>query len=340
MTQPSASPPPKTARRPTAQQPGRRKRLAQGWWAANRWLVARRLAQVLILALFLSGPLAGLWIIKGTLAASLTLGILPLNDPMIALQSLLAHHRLSGSVLVGAAVITLFYGLVGGRVFCAWVCPVNVVSDAAAGLRSRWRLQGGTSLDRRSRYGLLLGVMVASATTGTVAWEFLNPVSLLFRGLVFGSILSGGASLMVAGALFLVELAVIPRGWCSALCPVGAFYGLLGRFSLLRVSAAGRDRCDSCMECFAVCPERPVLSPALRPAPPTKDGDSPATPLILSGDCTNCGRCVDVCSENIFRFTHRFDHRFDHAASDQAPSLNSTAPNSTAPNSTDREKTL
>ena len=33
--------------------------------------------------------------------------------------------------------------------------------------------------------------------------------------------------------------------------------------------------------------------------------------MILSGDCTACGRCVDVCPERVFRFTHRFDRRLD-----------------------------
>jgi ferredoxin-type protein NapG len=37
----------------------------------------------------------------------------------------------------GCAIVVVFYALVGGRVFCSWVCPVNVVTDAAAWLRRR-----------------------------------------------------------------------------------------------------------------------------------------------------------------------------------------------------------
>ena len=36
----------------------------------------RRLSQLSILALFLVGPLAGVWVVKGNLASSLTLDVL------------------------------------------------------------------------------------------------------------------------------------------------------------------------------------------------------------------------------------------------------------------------
>ncbi|MBX3680886.1 MAG: 4Fe-4S binding protein, partial [Rhodocyclaceae bacterium] len=30
-------------------------------------------------------------------------------------------------------------------------------------------------------------------------------------------------------------------------------------------------------------------------------------PVILDKDCTSCGRCIDVCSKDVFRLTTRFD---------------------------------
>ena len=59
---------------------------------------------------------------------------------------------------------------------------------------------------------------------------------------------------------------------------------------------------------------------------PTRGGREPGTtclaegPVILPGDCTNCGRCIDVCAMDVFRFTHRFDHHTgDLADPDTAP---------------------
>jgi ferredoxin-type protein NapH len=31
-----------------------------------------------------------------------------------------------------------------------------------------------------------------------------------------------------------------------------------------------------------------------------------APPVILEANCTNCGRCIDVCSKEVFRFGARF----------------------------------
>ena len=108
----------------------------RGAWQRNRWLLLRRASQFGFLALFLAGPWFGLWIVKGTLASSLTLEVLPLTDPFVLLQSLAAGLLPASTALIGAAIVVAAYVIVGGRTYCAWVCPVNPVTDAAAWLRS------------------------------------------------------------------------------------------------------------------------------------------------------------------------------------------------------------
>ncbi len=278
-----------------------------GIWLAYKWLLARRAAQLFFLALFLTGPLFGLWIAKGTLASSLTLDILPLTDPMFALQALLAHHSLEGRALLGAGIVLVAYVLIGGRTYCSWVCPVNLVTDAAAWLRVRLGLPEGVALNRSSRLWILGAVLVVSSVMGTAAWEFVNPITILHRGLVFGALYGAGLAWAVVAAIFLFDLAVSSRGWCGRLCPVGAFYGLLGSKSLLRVRASRRKACDDCLDCYKACPEPHVISPAL------KGAARGLGPLILSGDCTNCGRCIDVCPERVFEFAPRWANREDDA---------------------------
>lgn len=268
------------------------------WLVRQRWLLLRRASQLAILALFVAGPWLGVWVLKGNLSASLILDTVPLTDPLLALQSMLAGHWPYVTALTGAAIVLVFYLLVGGRVFCSWVCPVNLVADAAAWLRRRLGIKTGRAPDTDTRLWLLAGVLVAAAVSGTLVWEWVNPVSLLHRALIFGL---WGSLLPIAG-IFLYDLLIANHGWCGHVCPVGAFYGLLGRLALIRVSAARRDACDDCMDCFVVCPEPQVIRPALKRA-----GQS--HPLILAGDCTNCGRCIDVCDRQVFKMTHRFDHR-------------------------------
>ncbi len=264
----------------------------KGRLRANKWLLLRRLSQFGILTLFLLGPLAGIWIVKGNLNYSYTLNFLPLTDPYVAFQAAMTGHFPEKLGLIGLAIVVVFYLLVGGRAYCSWVCPVNLVTDAAGWLRDRLGIKGSVHLSRNTRYWILAMTLAGSAATGVVLWELINPVSMLHRGLIFGL----GAAWTVVVAVFLFDLFVMSRGWCGRLCPVGAFYSLLGRWSPVRVAARERAACNDCMDCFEVCPEPQVIRPAL------KGEEKGVGPVILAPNCTNCGRCIDVCSKDVFSF--------------------------------------
>ncbi|XOF33891.1 MAG: quinol dehydrogenase ferredoxin subunit NapH [Candidatus Electrothrix sp. YB6] len=266
----------------------------KGWLKANKWLVLRRISQLGILGLFLLGPLAGIWIVQGTLSASTVFGVLPLTDPLILLQSLAAGHAVTATAVVGALLVAVLYAVIGGRVFCSWVCPVNVFTDAAAWLHRRLGLKRNVNLGRSTRYWLLALLLIIAAATGSIVWELVNPVTMLQRGLLFGM----GAGWLLIAAVFALDAFVQQRGWCGHLCPVGAGYSLLGFFSLLRVKAVQREHCTDCMDCFAVCPEPQVIRPALK-------GDEQSSSVILSNNCLNCGRCIDICPHNVFCFSGR-----------------------------------
>lgn len=273
----------------TAARVGAEALAAKGWWLTQRFLLLRRATQLTVLALFLVGPWFGWWIVKGNLASSLSFGVLPLTDPYVFLQSLLAGHAPLRTAVIGAVIVALFYLLVGGRAYCSWVCPINPVTDLAAWLRQRLGLRGGMRPSRQARFAALATTAIAAVATGSIAWELVNPVSMLQRGLIFGL----GAGWAVVLAVFCFDLFVAQRGWCGHLCPVGAFYSLLGRFSPLRVSATRRAACNDCADCYAVCPEPTVIKPALKGS---------GSPVIASSQCTNCGRCIDLCSKDVFTF--------------------------------------
>lgn len=271
---------------------------AKGWWGTHRWLLLRRLSQLTVMALFMTGPWLGIWLVKGNLNHSRTLDVLPMTDPLVLLQSFAAGHSGERDALLGLAVVLALYLMIGGRSYCSWVCPVNVVTDAAAWLRRRIGIKGSAHISRSARYWILGMTLVLAAITGTIAWELINPVSMLHRGLIFGI----GAGWMVILAVFLFDLFVMSRGWCGHLCPVGACYSLIGRWSLLRVSASRRDSCNNCMDCFAVCPEPQVLRLPLKGAP------RGVGPVVMSPNCTNCGRCIDICSKDVFSLGSRFNN--------------------------------
>lgn len=272
----------------------------KGWWLAHRFLILRRLTQLSILGLFMLGPLAGIWIVKGNLSSSLTLDVLPLTDPFLLAQVIATRHWPEASALIGAGIVIAFYALVGGRVFCSWVCPINMVTDSAIWLRRRFNIATGRAPKRELRLWLMGAVLAASAITGITVWESVNPVGMMHRALIFGGVAAWGA----VAAVFLFDLLVAPRGWCGHVCPMGAAYRLIGSKSVLRISAQHSSRCNDCADCFAVCPEPHIIPVPLK-------GKGGSTPLILTSECTNCARCLDVCGQNVFTFTHRFDSRRD-----------------------------
>jgi len=271
---------------------------AKGWVRSHKWLMLRRLSQISMLGLFLLGPLTGVWIIKGNLSSSLLLDTVPMTEPIMFLQMLAAGLWPAVEALIGVAVVVGFYFLVGGRVYCSWVCPVNIITDAAHWLRERLGIRGGARFSRNLRYWMLAMVLVLSAITGSMAYEMFNPVSILHRGIIF----SVGLAWSVVIAIFLFDFLVAKRGWCSHLCPMGGLYSLVGKYSPLRVRADKRTGCNDCMDCFAVCPEPQVIKPAL------KGADKGIGPVIVASECTNCGRCIDVCSEDVFSFGSRFNN--------------------------------
>jgi len=271
----------------------------KGWWKAWQWLVLRRVTQLGILAAFLAGPWLGIWIVKGNLASSLTLGVLPLSDPYLIVQSMFAGHLPELTAISGAIIVLVFYTLIGGRSYCAWVCPVNIITDTAECLRRKLGIKSAASISRNARYWLLAASLLLASITGTMAWELVNPATLIARSLVFGV----GFSLFMIAFIFVLDTLVSRRAWCGHLCPMGAFYSLLGYYSIVRVSAYNRSQCDDCMECFAVCPEPQVIKPALK-------GEAKGNgPVIVSANCTNCGRCIDICSKDVFKFDSRFNNK-------------------------------
>jgi len=257
-----------------------------GWWKAHRFLLLRRFTQLAIIGLFIAGPVIGVF--KGNLSSSTLFDVVPFTDPLLLLQTIAAGHLPEFTAILGALIVVATYALIAPRAFCAWVCPLNIVTDAAAWLRRKFNLKASYTWSKQLRYWLIPVLLIGSAVSGTVLWVWIDPVSALHRGLIFGF----GASWVLVLLVFLLDLLLVEHGWCGHLCPLGATYGIIGRKSFIRVTATQRDACTKCMDCFNICPEPQVLRE------PLKQGDI----RIMDQDCISCGRCIDVCSEKVFEF--------------------------------------
>lgn len=255
----------------------------------NRYLILRRLSQGGIMALFVCANLLGWTVLAGNLSNSRVLNMVPLADPFAVLQVFASRHIVSTEALTGAAVIMLFFGLLAGRAFCSWVCPINMVTDLAGWLRKK----AGRELDltapavsRNARYWIMGLTLIVSLSTGIAAFEWISPISMLHRGLVFGM----GMGWTLVLAVFLFDLFLLKQGFCGHLCPLGGFYSITTRFRLLRVSHQ-QEQCTACMKCLEICPERQVLPMV-----------GTLSSAVSSGECTNCGRCIEVCRDGAMKF--------------------------------------
>ena len=260
-------------------------------WNNYRYLILRRLTQIGLLVLYFGGNAWGWTILMGNLSSSVFLDFVPMSDPYAALQMLAAGAVLATDLLIGVGVVTTFYLLIGGRAFCSWVCPINVITDAANFLRRKLeidRVQGTKQpASRNVRYWVLALSLIISFIMGVTAFEFISPISMVHRGIAFGLGFGWAAMLII----FLFDLFVLKNGWCGHVCPLGGFYSILGKFSLIRVHHL-EENCTLCMKCKVVCPEPQVLHMIGKESLP-----------VISGECTNCARCVEACDDDALEFS-------------------------------------
>ena len=255
-----------------------------------RYLIARRTVQLSLIILFAGANYFGWKIIMGNYSSALMFQKFYLADPHAVIQTLFSGFLISGDLLIGALLVFFFYALIGGRAFCSWVCPMNLITDLADWLRNKLQLENKEfkfSLSRKVRYWILGLGLLLSFLLGMAAFEVVNPISMLYRGLIFGFGFGWAAVLLV----FLFDLFLLKNGWCGYLCPLGGFYSLVGKFALLKVDHSV-EKCTKCMKCIEICPETQVLAIIGK-----------SSGQILSGECTNCGRCIEVCADDSLRFS-------------------------------------
>lgn len=294
------------------------------WIRKNRYLLLRRFSQVTILALFFlancsfvsinnqkhlvfQGDIARFEshernlaiantkeellpfkILEGNLSSSKILGVLPMSDPLAFLQIFLAGGALSMDLLLGVLVVVVIYGIFLGRGYCAFVCPINVLTDLSNYLRAMLRIEKFKfSVSRNLRFAVLFLSLLLSLVFGVLAWEMISPISMLHRGIVFGM----GVGFFGILVVFLFDLFVLKNGFCGHLCPLGATFGLIGARSVLKV-AHNAQNCTQCMHCVRICPEPQVLSMIGKRSEPVKDMA-----------CIKCGRCIEVCNDDALRFS-------------------------------------
>jgi ferredoxin-type protein NapH len=265
-------------------------------YRAKRWILVLTIHLLFFLSFHID-----IQMLEGTLNGSRFLGF-HLIDVFTTLELFLTQHHLHINIIIGVTTIIAFYLIIGGRSYCAWVCPYGILSE----IGEKWhntlvakKIIKNRKFDHRVKYIFWAGFLAMSAFSGYLVFETFSVVGIMSRFIAYGWSLA----LVWVLVIFAIEVFFSRRAWCSYICPIGTTYGMIGKISAMRIE--WNDNCDSCMVCHDVCFEPQVLEITKAKYKKQIDEKGIKTAYITGADCTLCGRCVDVCHEDALKFSSR-----------------------------------
>ena len=197
-------------------------------------------------------------------------------------------------------VLTLFGGIFG-RGTCGWACPIGSLQDLV-GLKVKYKKS--EKLDkikfRWFKYVVLILLIVLSYIFMDKVFCDICPVGGLTATIPTFLLMPTLTPVepffmikMILTVLFLILIILISREWCKYFCPLGAYFSIFNKISLLTIKYNG-NKCLSCA--VPLCKESCPMN-----IDPTKDIDSV--------ECIRCGRCVEACPANALKFTIRLSKK-------------------------------
>lgn len=261
------------------------------------WTWAHRVVQAIFLLALVWGASDSLfWYIRGSTGATRVLDWFSLADPLAALEMTLARKTIEPNLWIAAGLILILYVLLG-RAYCAWACPLGLILDLNNSLRSwvgkklrRRRIKlPEVALSKNIKYWVLAVTLLLSLITSLPVFLLISPINILARALIYGG---------TAAAWFVVIILVLewiaPRVWCKSICPLGAFYSLVGRFGVFRVTIdqEKEKQGKQCKLCAYNCPMGIDI---------VGEQVNRGYASIIDGECTRCGVCTDVCVRGSLR---------------------------------------
>ena len=212
-----------------------------------------------------------------------------LGCPVGMLGRSLAFNEVPWLVLL----MVLGAGVLAGRLFCGWVCPMGFLQDLLHKIPSRkYQLP---------RWAAYIKYAVLAVTVVGVAW-FVGSESPFFycnfcptSGLqvvlpiaIADHDWSGVADRTVKMALVaavLISGVLVSRSFCKVMCPVGAWVALTNRLTPFRVNVDG-GACVGCRKCDKSCPmDVPVM----------RHREDSAAPVNRDLECIECLNCQASC---------------------------------------------
>ncbi len=265
-------------------------------YRSKRWILIVGIHLFFFLSFYID-----LQLLEGSLSASRFLGF-HMIDPFISLQMFVSTYKLPINMIIGLTTIAIVYLLVGGRSYCAWVCPYGLLSEIGEKLHNSLvhkHIIKSRTFDHRVRHIFWFIFLSLSFSSGYLVFETFNVVGILSRLLIYG----WSVAVIWVVVVFLMEVFFSRRAWCKYICPIGTTYSYIGKGSALKIQ--WNDNCDHCMVCHDVCFESQVLELTKARYDDERVKKGIKTQYVTGIDCTLCARCIDVCHEDALTFEFR-----------------------------------
>jgi cytochrome c oxidase accessory protein FixG len=180
-----------------------------------------------------------------------------------------------------------------GRVYCGYLCPQMIFSEASIQLQSKLQRTVNKHLRWQAKWRNLLSnslfYLIAGIASVVLAFVFIcyfvEPRDLLHRLLSFDVQTTGGFAGAVTTILILLDFLFLRQRFCTTVCPYGYLQGMLGDGHTLIVHYRDENReCIECKKCVRVC----HMGIDIRTSP-------------YQIECIHCGECIDACSDVLAR---------------------------------------
>ncbi|MCP3969166.1 MAG: NapH/MauN family ferredoxin-type protein [Rhodobacteraceae bacterium] len=262
---------------------------------SNKWKYARWISIIVINLMFVVSFSWDVQLVEGAMTASRFLGF-HMADPTGALQVMLAFKQVMLNLVIGTVTVILIWWFFGGRAFCSWACPYHLLAEWAEAIHLFLARRGWVRdqvFHRSLRVVLWFIFMGLALASGYTVFEYINPVGIVSRALIYGP------TLALLWVLFLLSIEVFfsRRFWCRYICPMGLTYGVIGTAAPVQIRY-DLSKCVHEGECREVCLVPHVLEV-------TKMGYASDTEEFIASDCTRCGLCVDACPQGALSYTIR-----------------------------------
>jgi polyferredoxin len=183
-------------------------------------------------------------------------------------------------------VSSVFYG----RVYCGYLCPQMIFSEASLALEARLRrrlVKKFSHWKPRDRERLLRVLFYGAVAIGSVLLAFVfisyfvEPRDLWRRLASLDIHTAAGISGAAVTLVTFLDFSLVRLRFCTTVCPYGYLQGMLGDGNTLLVHYRDEShQCIECKKCVRVCP----MGIDIRISP-------------FQIECVHCGECIDACDE-------------------------------------------